>query len=81
LKIKEQGEKNFVEYFKKLADKRTDLNRGNWISAYQYLETFTKGTLKFEDLNETICNDFKDYLLPAKSKRRDKTTWNYPIHR
>jgi len=74
LKIKEQGEKNFVEYFKKLADKRTDSNRGNWLSAYQYLEKFTNGILKFEDLNETICDDFKDYLLSAKSIRNDKTT-------
>lgn len=74
LKIKEQGEKNFVEYFKKLADKRTDSNRGNWISAYQYLEAFAKAPLKFEDLNETVCNEFKDYLLTAKSIRSDKTT-------
>ena len=35
---------------------------------------FTKGTLKFEDLNETICDDFKEYLLTAKSIRSDKTT-------
>lgn len=73
LKIKEQGEKNFIEYFKKLADKRTDSNRGNWMSAYQYLEAFAKGTLKFEDLNETVCNEFKDYLITAKSIRSDKT--------
>ncbi|HAQ18433.1 MAG TPA: integrase [Prolixibacteraceae bacterium] len=74
LKIKQQGEKNFIEYFKKLADKRIDSNRSNWLSAYQYLEAFTNGKLKFEDLNETLCNDFKDYLLSAKSKRSDKTT-------
>lgn len=74
LKIKERGEKCFVEYFKKLADKRTDSNRGNWVSAYHYLEAFTKGSLKFEDLNETISNEFKEYLLSAKSRRSDKTT-------
>ena len=74
LKIKEQGEKSFIEYFWKLADKRTDSNRSNWVSAYNYLEAFTKGNLKFEDLNETICNDFKEYLLSAKSMRSDKTT-------
>ena len=74
LKIKEQGEKNFIEYFKKLADKRTDSNRSNWISSYNYLKDFTNGELKFEDLDETICNEFKEYLLSAKSKRSDKTT-------
>lgn len=74
LEIKDRGEKNFIEYFKKLADKRTDSNRGNWMSAYQYLEAFAKAPLKFEELNETICNEFKDYLLTAKSIRSDKTT-------
>ena len=74
LKIKEQGEKSFIEYFKKLAEKRTDSNRGNWMSAYQYLEAFAKVPLKFEDLNETVCNEFKDYLLSVKSIRSDKTT-------
>lgn len=74
LKIKEQGEKNFVEYFKNLADKRKASNHDNWISAYNYLEAFTKGNLKFADLNEMFCNEFKDYLLTTKSKKSSKTT-------
>jgi integrase len=74
LKIKEQGEKNFVEYFKNLADKRKASNHDNWISAYNYLEAFTKGKLKFADLNEMFCNEFKDYLLTTKSNKSSKTT-------
>lgn len=74
LKIKEQGEQNFVAYFKSLADKREASNRSNWGSAYNYFETFTKGNLKFADLNEKVCNDFKEYLLTAKSNRSSKTT-------
>ncbi len=74
LKIKELGERNFVEYFKKLADKRKASNYDNWVSAYNYLNTFTKGCLKFADLNETFCNDFKDYLLTTQSKKSSKTT-------
>ena len=74
LKIKEQGEKNFVEYFKSLADKRKASNHDNWISAYNYLETFTKGKLKFADLNETFCNNFKDHLLTTKSNKSSKST-------
>jgi hypothetical protein len=35
----------------------------NWVSAYNYLETFTGGSLKFADLNESFCNDFKEHLL------------------
>ena len=72
LKIKEQGEKNFVEYFKTLADKRKDSNHDNWISAYKYFESFTKSIFKFEDLNEKICNDFKEYLLTTHSNRSKK---------
>jgi len=74
LKIKEQGEKNFVEYFKSLADKRKASNHDNWISAYNYLETFTKGKLKFADLNETFCNNFKEHLLTTKSNKSSKST-------
>ncbi len=74
LKIKEKGEQNFATYFKKLADKRKASNHDNWISAYNYLEKFTKGNLKFADLDETICNDFKEYLLTTKSNKSSKTT-------
>ncbi len=74
LKIKEQGEQNFVTYFKSLADKRKASNHDNWISAYNYLETFTKGNLKFADINEKFCNEFKEYLLATKSTKSSKTT-------
>jgi len=74
LKIKEQGERNFVEYFKALANKRKASNYDNWVSALNYLETFTKGKLRFADLNEGFCNDFKEYLLTTKSNKSNKTT-------
>lgn len=72
LKIKEQGEKNFVTYFKALVDKRTASNYNNWLSAYKYLETFTNGNLKFSDLTEKFCNAYKDFLLTTKSNRSSK---------
>jgi integrase len=74
LKIREQGEKNFVTYFKTLTDKRKASNYDNWVSAYNYLETFTKGNLKFADLNEKFCNEFKEYLLTTKSNKSSKVT-------
>ena len=74
LKIKEQGEQNFVTYFKSLADKRKASNHDNWVSAYNYLETFTKGNLKFAELNEKFCNEFKEYLLTTKSNKSNKVT-------
>ncbi|MBY0436306.1 MAG: site-specific integrase [Cyclobacteriaceae bacterium] len=73
-KEKQRTERNFVEYFKTLADKRKASNHDNWVSAYNYLNTFTKGTLKFADLNELFCIDFKEFLLSTKSNRSEKTT-------
>jgi integrase len=74
LKIKELGEQNFVTYFKSLADKRKASNHDNWVSAHNYLETFTNGNLKFADLNEKFCNEFKEYLLTTKSNKSNKVT-------
>lgn len=74
LRIRERGEQNFVEYFKTLADKRKASNHDNWVSAYNYLEIFTNGNLKFTELNEKFCNEFKEYLLTTKSNKSKKTT-------
>lgn len=73
LRIKEMGEKDFIPYFKSLVDKRKNSNHDNWVSAYRYLEKFTNGHLKFADLNEKFCNDFKEYLLTTKSNKSPKT--------
>ncbi|NMC98491.1 MAG: site-specific integrase [Bacteroidales bacterium] len=73
LRIKEQGEKCFVQYFRGLAYKKKGSSAGNWTSALYYLEKFTNGSIKFSELNEKFFNDFKDYLLTAKSHRSDKT--------
>jgi len=72
LKFKEIGELNFVEYFKELANKRKASNYDNWVSALNYLEDFTNGYLKFADLDEKFCNDFKEYLLTTKSRKSNK---------
>ncbi len=74
LKIKELGEQCFVEYFKKLANKRKASNHDNWVSALKYLESFTNGSLKFTDLNEKFLEDFKEHLLSTKSNKSSKTT-------
>ena len=69
LNIKKRGERSFIEYFKQLADKRKASNHDNWDSAYNYLIGFTGGDLKFSDLNERFCNDFREYLLTSPSKK------------
>jgi integrase len=74
LLLKVLGEKCFLEYFKKLAYKRKDSNHNNWISAYNYLNDFSYGTLQFKNLNVPLLDEFKEHLLKAKSKRSNKTT-------
>lgn len=74
LRLKELSEQCFIEYFKKLANKRKTSNYDNWIAALNYLEDFTNGNLKFANLNEKFLNDFKEFLLTTKSKKSSKTT-------
>ena len=63
---------DFVQYFSDLADKRTGSNSDNWFSALNYIKDFTGGQLRFADLTEHLCNDFREYLLTAPSKRSSK---------
>lgn len=72
IRLKEVGELCFVEYFEKLANKRKASNHDNWVSALNFLKTFTNGSLKFADLNEQVLEDFKEYLLTTKSNRSKK---------
>lgn len=74
LRIKEIGERDFLEYFKALAETKEGSNRKTWLSTLNYLNTFFNGHLKFEDLKESPINDFRDYLLNAKSNRSNKAT-------
>jgi integrase len=65
---------NFIEYFKALAEKRKASNHDNWISAYHHLIKFSGGTLRFADLDERFCNDFKEYILKAPSNGSTEKT-------
>jgi Phage integrase SAM-like domain len=71
---KQPKDKHLRDSYNALADKRKASNPDNWVSDYNYLETFTKGNLKFADLNEKFCNEFKKYLLTTKSNKSSKTT-------
>ena len=64
---------SFIEYFEKLVNKRTGSNYSNWFSALKYFKAFTNGNIKFEELNERLLEDFKDYLLNTNSMSRRNT--------
>ena len=74
IKIKEQGEKNFVEYFKQLTDKRKGSTHDNWKSTYSSLKLFTGGHLQFAKIDVEFCNDFKKFLLNEKCKNKKNAT-------
>ena len=66
----ERTNTDFVNYFRSLAMKRSGSNSDNWLSALHHLEEFTKGrVVPFKNLNEFFCNDFKEYLLSAPSRK------------
>ena len=74
LKIKELGAINFIKYYEEQKNKRKGSNYDNWDSCYKHLVSFFGEVLKFEDLSQKKIEDFRDYLLTAKSNRSAKET-------
>jgi integrase len=60
---------DFIKYFQSLAYKREGTNTDNWISCLHYLKAFTGGKLTIRDVTESFCNNFKEYLLTAPSRK------------
>jgi integrase len=69
---KEKRKGDFVKYFKILGEKRKGSSADNWSSALQHLEDFTGGSIRFKDVTEQWCYDFRDHLLNANSRRSAK---------
>jgi integrase len=63
LRIKALKELSFVDYFEKLAAKRSSSNHDNWIAALKHIKSFAPEGIKFGDLTEQYLNEFKEYLL------------------
>jgi integrase len=66
---------DFLAYFRNLAEVRKDSknNYENWMSAYNYLERFTKGHCAIGDIDEKLCSDFREFLLNSPSLRSSKS--------
>ncbi len=83
LRIKGLGAVSFTDYFKSLADKRTGGTKEGWESAIKYFGDFTGGQLLFADLNESLCNRFREHLQTGTGARTNKeriannTAWVY----
>ena len=60
---------DFIEYFEELKNKKGGSTGELWNSTFTYLKNFTGGNLRFTNLNERFCNDFKEFLLSTTSIR------------
>ena len=73
LEKKNKESQNFIDYIKKIADRRHGSNYQNWISAIMYLEHYTNGKLLFKDITLTFAEDYKHFLLNTNSLKRKDT--------
>lgn len=73
--LKKSTPKDFLKFFKDLADKHKAEGRGdknNWTSVYNYFYKFTGGKCSFEDLSIEQCNEFREYLQSTETFRATK---------
>lgn len=80
IKEKAKGEVSFTEYFKKQVEKRNGTNYDIWKYALEHFKAFSKVDVKFNELTKVYCNNYKDHLLKAKSKRGGETIANNTAH-
>ena len=73
LRIKELSQHDFIAYFREMVNKRRGSNNSNWNSALRFFEKYTGGSLKFGELDVSVLEGFKDYLMSARSLRTNKT--------
>lgn len=67
----EKMKSNFIEFFEQEARKRN--NCYNWVMSVRYFKTFVGSKIPFNELNETLCEEYADYLLTCPALGRRKT--------
>lgn len=66
LNTKQRDETDFILFFQKIAEGKTGNTKKSWNSSFKYFKTFAGCNLTMQKLNQTFCNDFKNFLLNAK---------------
>lgn len=73
LQIQARGNESFLMYYKKLGAKKEGNNLDIWNCAIAHFEVFLNGNdLLFKDVTVALIEDFRDYLLKARSRRKNK---------
>ncbi len=68
---------DFMKYFRDLAEARNTSkgNHDNWLSAYHYLNAFRRGHLIIGEINEKLCNDFREFLIATPKIKKQNGVW------
>lgn len=75
LRLKEIGQRSFLEYFKEQREKRTGNNYEIWESAILHFERFiSKDDVLFQDITVQLIDHYREYLLTAKNRRDSAKT-------
>lgn len=61
---------NFLDFFEEQAAKRS--NCYNWSMSVRYFKSFFGSEIAFTELNETLCEEYADYLLSGPALGRSK---------
>ncbi|MFT4153702.1 site-specific integrase [Parafilimonas sp.] len=67
---------NFIAYFDALAQKQKSTNIDTWLSAGKLLKKFAGSEVQSSKVDESFCNDFREFLLNSKSKRNEQLSRN-----
>lgn len=74
MEIQRIGRGSFLEYFKKIRDKKVGKNRLIWDTAIAHFEAFLKGSdLTFKEVSVSLIEDYKEYLLKAKNRKSNSS--------
>lgn len=72
LQLQSIGNESFLKYFKKLGEKKIGNNLSIWDSAIKHFEAFLETQdICFKDITISLMEEYKDYLLTAKSLRKN----------
>src|SRR5690606_12832597 len=54
---------NFLDFFKNIAARKSGGNADGWDMSWRYFEYYSGSDLRFSDLTEDFCLEYRDFLL------------------
>ncbi|WP_439697463.1 site-specific integrase [Mucilaginibacter sp. AW1-7] len=63
---------SFKAYFRNIANRSKGMSRHNWDSSVRYFEMFRLEEVRFIDIDLSLCEDFKAFLLDSPQLRESR---------